>query len=197
MEVVEMITSKWFGILAVVLGVLMVSTAFVAAAEAYSVTAASSVDKSTATEKAVVAQTATSVKVDKEKVQPMTAVAVKGVKSVRNSAMKDVEKVIPSSTKLTTTSAVATDSDKTLPQGSATRVICKGDVNLDGQVTFGDIDLFRWVLNHPLWQRMHKNSPILWAADITGDGRVNQSDVNPFVAILSGNAQPDCRTFPW
>jgi hypothetical protein len=63
---------------------------------------------------------------------------------------------------------------------------CKGDVNLDGKVTFADIDAFTqtWVkyLGHTkadCWA-----NAACWAADIDGNGVINQADVDPFVATL-------------
>jgi hypothetical protein len=69
--------------------------------------------------------------------------------------------------------------------------ICKGDVNLDGKVNFGDINPFRWVLNNP--ERYKANYPRrYWAADINSDGLVNAADVNPFVALLSNPTAGIC-----
>ena len=68
---------------------------------------------------------------------------------------------------------------------------CKGDVNGDGWVNFGDINPFVQYLSNP--QGWFNNYPDANPAnaDINEDGFVNFADINPFVSLLSsGGGQP-------
>ncbi len=73
--------------------------------------------------------------------------------------------------------------------------ICRGDLNCDDYVDFGDINPFVLALaNWPEWMRRYPGCPDL-NADINGDGHYGGSsgfgDINPFVALLaSTGGQP-------
>ena len=63
---------------------------------------------------------------------------------------------------------------------------CKGDVNCDGCVGFGDINPFVLLLSNPAaYQAAYPNCPLA-NGDINCDGTVDFGDINPFVAILAG-----------
>ncbi len=68
---------------------------------------------------------------------------------------------------------------------------CKGDVNGDGWVNFGDINPFVQYLSNPQgWFNAYPNANPA-NADINEDGFVNFADINPFVTLLSsGGGQP-------
>lgn len=74
-------------------------------------------------------------------------------------------------------------------------VICRGDLNCDGQIDFSDINPFVLALsNWEQWKLQYPNCPEQ-NADINGDGLYGGSngfgDINPFVALLaSGGGQP-------
>ncbi|MDD5163903.1 MAG: hypothetical protein PHD95_06910 [Candidatus ainarchaeum sp.] len=66
---------------------------------------------------------------------------------------------------------------------------CKGDLNHDGNVNFGDINPFaQFLKNH--------NENDAWYADIDGSGNVDDADINPFVALMNGSAEPTCVNPP-
>jgi hypothetical protein len=70
--------------------------------------------------------------------------------------------------------------------GSETLCYCKGDLNCDGVVNFGDINPFVVRLSNPAaYQAAYPGCPDA-NGDINGDGAVNFGDINPFVALLSG-----------
>jgi hypothetical protein len=63
---------------------------------------------------------------------------------------------------------------------------CKGDVNCDGCVGFGDINPFVLLLSNPAaYQAAYPNCPLA-NGDINCDGTVDFGDINPFVTILAG-----------
>lgn len=72
------------------------------------------------------------------------------------------------------------------PGGHATFCGLKGDINNDGQVNFGDINPMSYAMSH-CWLQFYMKYPHgnYWNADINYDCKVNQRDVNPFVALLS------------
>jgi hypothetical protein len=61
---------------------------------------------------------------------------------------------------------------------------CRGDLNCDGNVNFGDINPFVMILgNRSAWQQSFPGCP--WRnGDTDGNGRVGFEDINPFVALL-------------
>jgi hypothetical protein len=62
--------------------------------------------------------------------------------------------------------------------------ICRGDVNCDGVVDFGDINPFVLILsNFPAWQQHYPGCPAE-NGDIDGNGSVGFEDINPFVALI-------------
>ncbi len=62
----------------------------------------------------------------------------------------------------------------------------RGDLNCDGNVSFGDINPFILALIDPAtWQVVYPGCP-LSNGDINGDGRVGFGDINPFIALLTG-----------
>ncbi len=63
-------------------------------------------------------------------------------------------------------------------------VLCPGDTNCDGRVTFADIDPFVEALaGESAWNQHHPNCPWL-NADCSHDGNVTFVDIDPFVARL-------------
>jgi len=61
-----------------------------------------------------------------------------------------------------------------------------GDVNCDGSVDFGDINVFVLALTNPAaYADAYPDCDIL-SADINGDGVVDFGDINPFVGLLTG-----------
>ncbi len=73
--------------------------------------------------------------------------------------------------------------------------ICRGDLNCDGVIDFGDINPFVLALSSwPAWLQQYPNCPPQ-NADVNGDGQYGGSqgfgDINPFVALLaSGGGNP-------
>jgi hypothetical protein len=67
-------------------------------------------------------------------------------------------------------------------------VYCKGDLNCDGSVDFGDLNPFvLYLSNFPAWQAANPGCPPQ-NGDINGDGTYpSPCDINPFVALLSGS----------
>jgi hypothetical protein len=65
---------------------------------------------------------------------------------------------------------------------------CPGDLNCDGAVDFGDINPFvLYLSNFSSWQAAYPGCPAE-NGDISGDGTYPSfADINPFVALLSGN----------
>lgn len=63
---------------------------------------------------------------------------------------------------------------------------CKGDFDKDGQVTFDDIDPFL------KFMKIH-NHEQFWTANVNDDDFVDQRDIDGFVALVTGQAQPVCR----
>jgi hypothetical protein len=60
-----------------------------------------------------------------------------------------------------------------------------GDLNCDGQVTFGDINPFVLALTSPgLYATTYPDCDIM-NADVNGDASVDFADINPFVALLT------------
>jgi hypothetical protein len=71
-----------------------------------------------------------------------------------------------------------------LVDSAGVRVFGVGDMNCDGQVSFGDIERFVEALRCPGGQGWQHTCP--WInADVNEDGQVNFADINPFVALLS------------
>jgi hypothetical protein len=71
-------------------------------------------------------------------------------------------------------------------QVEAPSQIVPGDVNCDGSVNFGDINVFVLTLTNPSgYADAYPDCDIL-SADINGDGSVNFADINPFVGLLTG-----------
>jgi len=68
--------------------------------------------------------------------------------------------------------------------------VCVGDLNGDGQVSFGDINPFVLRLSSPAVY--HERYPCVpdGNGDINGDGIVSFKDINPFVACLSNHSLP-------
>jgi hypothetical protein len=63
-------------------------------------------------------------------------------------------------------------------------VLCAGDMNCDGRVTFVDIDLFVAALSgESVWNVAHPNCPWL-NADCNHDTHVTFVDIDPFVAVI-------------
>ena len=61
-----------------------------------------------------------------------------------------------------------------------------GDVNCDGLVNNGDIDVFILALTDSAgYAAAHPRCHLL-NADINGDGLVNNGDIDPFIALLTG-----------
>jgi hypothetical protein len=74
--------------------------------------------------------------------------------------------------------------------GSESKCYCKGDLNCDGVVDFGDINPFVLRLsNLPGYKAMYPDCPDA-NGDIDGDGVVGFGDINPFVALLTGAPIP-------
>jgi len=74
------------------------------------------------------------------------------------------------------------------------RTICRGDLNCDGIINFGDINPFIQALsNFPAWKAQHPYCPEQ-NADINGDGQYGGAqgfgDINPFVVLLSSGGGP-------
>jgi hypothetical protein len=63
-------------------------------------------------------------------------------------------------------------------------ITCKGDMTRDGVISFADINPFVDCLNHPVPR-------CRWTADINGDLRVNNFDINPFVALMGKRCAKD------
>ena len=64
------------------------------------------------------------------------------------------------------------------------QVLCPGDMNCDGRVTFADIDPFVEALaGESAWNQHHPDCPWL-NADCNGDGHVTFADIDPFVAVI-------------
>ena len=62
--------------------------------------------------------------------------------------------------------------------------ICRGDLNCDGVVDFGDINPFVLILsNFTAWQQTYPGCPPQ-NGDIDGNGSVGFEDINPFVALI-------------
>jgi len=71
-------------------------------------------------------------------------------------------------------------------QVEAPSQIVPGDVNCDGSVDFGDINVFVLALTNPAaYADAYPDCDIL-SADINGDGVVDFGDINPFVGLLTG-----------
>lgn len=62
---------------------------------------------------------------------------------------------------------------------------CKGDMNMDGKIDFSDINGFRDFLNNHNWKQY-------WFADINRNLLVDESDINPFVRVLTEQDKPYC-----
>jgi hypothetical protein len=62
--------------------------------------------------------------------------------------------------------------------------ICRGDLNCDGLVNFGDINPFVQILSEfAVWQQTHPDCP--WQnGDIDGNGAIGFEDINPFVGLM-------------
>ncbi len=75
------------------------------------------------------------------------------------------------------------------------RTVCRGDLNCDGFIDFGDINPFVLALsNFPAWKNQNPYCPEQ-NSDINGDGQYGGAqgfgDINPFVGLLSsGGGQP-------
>jgi hypothetical protein len=71
--------------------------------------------------------------------------------------------------------------------------VCAGDLNCDGQISFGDINPFvLYLSNNTLWQATYPGCNPL-NGDINGDGVYGQGsfkDINPFVALLGSAPLP-------
>jgi hypothetical protein len=61
-----------------------------------------------------------------------------------------------------------------------------GDLNCDGQVTFGDINPFVMALADPAGYARTYPDCIIYNGDVNLDGHVDFADINPFVALLTG-----------
>ncbi len=71
-------------------------------------------------------------------------------------------------------------------------MLCKGDLTMDGQVNFADINPFVLFIHY-------HNEPQFWAADITNDSFVDDRDINPFVDVLTNQQDSnywDCNYSP-
>jgi hypothetical protein len=68
--------------------------------------------------------------------------------------------------------------------------ICRGDLNCDGLINFGDINPFVQILsNFQAWQTTYPGCP--WQnGDINVDSTVSFGDINPFVAIMTSGQGP-------
>jgi hypothetical protein len=67
---------------------------------------------------------------------------------------------------------------------------CRGDLNCDGKIDFGDINPFVLLLSDPgAWQAAHPGCPMA-NGDINNSGAAGFDDINPFVALLSGGGLP-------
>lgn len=86
------------------------------------------------------------------------------------------------------------------PQGAGTTCVatacppCRGDLNCNGVVDFGDINPFVLALTNPAaWQSAYPGCPVL-NGDINNDNVVDFGDINPFVSLLSsgGGAPKPC-----
>ncbi len=74
--------------------------------------------------------------------------------------------------------------------GSQSLCYCKGDMNCDGVVNFGDINPFVLYLSNPVsWHVMFPDCPPE-NGDINGDGQVSFADINPFVALMVNSPIP-------
>ena len=63
---------------------------------------------------------------------------------------------------------------------------CRGDMNCDGVINYGDINPFVLALNgYPEYHAQYPNCDYL-NADCNADGYVSYADINPFVQLLSG-----------
>ena len=71
--------------------------------------------------------------------------------------------------------------------------VCRGDVNCDGKIDFGDINPFvLYLSNLSNWQAAYPGCPPQ-NGDINSDGTYGQGsfgDINPFVALLSSQPLP-------
>jgi hypothetical protein len=68
--------------------------------------------------------------------------------------------------------------------------ICRGDLNCDGVVSFGDINPFVLRLSNPqAYFAMFPGCPNE-NGDVNGNNAVGFDDINPFVALLSNNPLP-------
>lgn len=67
---------------------------------------------------------------------------------------------------------------------------CAGDLNCDGQVSFGDINAFVLRLSNPSAYATTFPGCPNGNGDINGSGAVAFDDINPFVALLSNNPLP-------
>ncbi len=77
--------------------------------------------------------------------------------------------------------------------------ICRGDLNCDGLVNFGDINPFVTLLvdGYFAWQAIYpgcpgENGDINENGDYGQDGSADFGDINPFVALLTGFPSPVC-----
>lgn len=62
--------------------------------------------------------------------------------------------------------------------------VCRGDLNCDGWIDFGDINRFVLALSHPAgYQAKYPECDYL-NCDINCDGKVDFDDINPFVDVL-------------
>jgi len=69
-------------------------------------------------------------------------------------------------------------------------VICRGDLNCDGKIDFGDINPFVLRLSNPAgYFSLYPNCPD-GNGDINASGVVGFDDINPFVRLLSGSQLP-------
>jgi len=80
----------------------------------------------------------------------------------------------------------ASDPPGTLAEGTAPRdTWSRGDVNCDGAVSFGDINVFVLALSDPTaYATQYPGCPVS-NADLNDDGAVDFRDINPFVARLA------------
>lgn len=77
--------------------------------------------------------------------------------------------------------------------GAPEDTICRGDINCDGQIDFGDINPFvLYLSNHAAWLAQYPECDPR-VGDINSDGTYGQGsfgDINPFVTLLTSAPLP-------
>lgn len=117
------------------------------------------------------------------------AAAVTPVKSVNNLATNTV---VAQSEPISDLGSFSISESRMIPIR-----VCKGDINLDGSISFADIDPFVALMNKNWSGNLTEREELLrWVSDLNNDGATDWRDIDPFVAVLDGTVSPTCIFWP-